>query len=328
MTNAVSQRRHSGMEPQLATRELDLALDRQGYVVVRLMNEMEAFELAQAVQAFLPEHVEPNQPKANWYLGLLDADRARAVASARCVWDALTPRLLALLAGGRCHYTSVAVKPRGADETPFHQHWSTTADPFARRIGCWTLLSPSTGRPATFRLVPRSHQILPFIRHHASGDYFTSFSDALDTRFAIDLELAPGEAVLFEDSILHATGANHSDDMRIAAIANVVGQAMPTAAVLPGPQGYFSLFDTQGVDAMGDYLKSGNRPQAWHELGMIPDRNRAISEDEFARLLALDLKASLDFDPLDVIRRPESEDRSKAAPTKVLARLLARIRGH
>ncbi|TXC74346.1 phytanoyl-CoA dioxygenase family protein [Sphingorhabdus soli] len=287
--------------PRCADPDLERALAHDGYVVVRLLSDGDARDVARDIAALYPSGVVANQPQSNWYLGLIDPDRDLAIRSASIVWDTVAPHLAALLVEARCHYTSVAIKAPGAAATPMHQHWPTTIDPFARRIGCWVLLSEACEGPGVFRLVPRSHQLLPFIRHANSGDYFEAFSERVREHYSIDIALQPGEAVLFEDSILHGTRANLTPGMRISAIANFIGADMRTAAILPEDD-KFAVVDTNRRDGMAHYLRTGLWPEQWHRVATLPNRNRAITEAEFVKLLAFGRKASLDFDPLSLVR--------------------------
>jgi hypothetical protein len=298
----------SDREPRLADPALEQRLRDDGYAVVRVMSKARAREIERAVTALFPVSPQPNQHLSNWYLGLIDSDRELAVATARLTWREVMPALAVHVAGARCHYTSLAIKPGGADATPMHQHWPSTVDPFARRIGCWVLISPNDKGGGIFRLVPRSHQLLPFIRHATSGDYFDSFSGAVDRHYARDISLEPGEAVLFEDSILHGTGANQDTAMRIAAIGNFIGSGMRTATIQPDGEEAFAVLEAGRDDTMEAYLTSGRLNRRPRRIATLANRNRAISEAEFTQLLAMHRKATLDFDPLDLIRAPPRPD--------------------
>ena len=292
--------------PSFRDPALERRFSEEGFVKLRILPSDAAIAIAGRIARLYPHGVEANQPQSNWYLGLIDDDRELALRSAKLVRDAIVPSLAPLFAHARCHYASVAIKPGGAGATPIHQHWPTTIDPFARRIACWVLLSDRQGSAARFRLVPRSQRILPYIRHSQSGDYFDGFSEQVERRHARDLELSPGEAVLFEDSILHGTGANPGQQMRVAALANFVGADMGTAALLPDGDDAFAVIDTGGRDGMAEFLETGEWPESWRPVSRIANRNRAISEEEFVRLLAGNEAATLDHDPLDAIRSPRS----------------------
>lgn len=292
----------SNREPRLADPALEQRLLDDGYAVVRVMSKARAREIERAVAAIFPVSPRPNQPLSNWYLGLIDADRELAIATARLTWQEVMPALAAHVVGARCHYTTLAIKPGGADATPMHQHWPSTVDPFARRIGCWVMISANEKGGGIFRLVPGSHQLLPFIRHATSGDYFDSFSESVDRYHARDISLEPGEAVLFEDSILHGTAANRHSAMRVAAIANFIGSGMMTATIQPDGEDAFAVTETGRGDTMEAYLRSGKLDLRLRRVATLPNRNQVISESEFTQLLAMQRKATLEFDPLDLIR--------------------------
>lgn len=303
-------------EPKLADPDLEARLQVEGYAIVQLMDENEALATGRRIASLYPPEIQPNQPDSNWYFGLTDPDRELVVQSSGIMWEALVPPLSELFVGGRCQFTSVAIKPAGAGPTPMHQHWPTTANPFARRINCWALLTQSGPGPGSFRLVPRSHQLLPFVRFPEATDYFDSFSARIDQLYAVDIPLRPGQALLFEDSILHGTQGNPTPDMRIAGLANFIGADMDTAIILPRDDESLAIIDTERKDGMADYLTTGHWPEHWRQIGILPNRNRAITEPEFQRLLDLGRKATVDFDPLDLVRgrgEPMDAARKEAA---------------
>ena len=292
---------HQYHEPVLVDPELDRQLREEGYGHVPLLGPKKAADLGRSIASLYGGEVQSNQAGSNWFFGLLDQDLERARVAAQLVWDEVVPLLATLFSDARCHYASVALKSPGAEPTPIHQHWPSTVDPFARRIGCWILLS-NGGSPVNFRLVPRSHQLLPFVRYAGSEDYFGSFSIEIERDHARDIPVRCGEAILFEDSILHGTSANGGPELRVAALANFIGRDMEAARVVPDPDGGFGVL--RPVD---EVPTSAERPLGQHaakvrKVATLANRNRTITEAEFEQLRALGRKATLDFDPLDLIR--------------------------
>lgn len=291
------------LEPLLVDAGLEDRIRSDGFAIIRLLDPEDAAEIGHRIARAYQDPIEPNQVGSNWFFGLLDEDRERANASAELVWKRVVPVLEPLFAGARCHYASVALKGAGAGPTPMHQHWPSTVDPYARRIGCWVLLS-SGGGSTSFRLVPRSHQLLPFIRHEGSEDYFGSFSDAVDRTYARDVEVKDGEAILFEDSLLHGTSANEGPRLRVAALANFIGSDMKPARIVPEADGNFAILCPVDEEPTSTKRPLGRPPSVVRKVGTLPNRNRTISEEEFRQLLALGRKASLAFDPLGLVREP------------------------
>lgn len=314
MSLPISTQAHTHVgEPRLVDADLDARLQRDGYAVIRVVAAEEAQAIAEKIAALYGGETHPNLFDANWFFGLVDENRDRVVQSSTIIWNALVPHLSGLFADAKCQFTSVAIKPAGAAATPMHQHWPTTAIPFVRRITCWALLSQSGAGPGTFRLVPRSHQILPFVRYPEETDYFHSFSDRINAHYAVDVTLQPGEAILFEDSIIHGTSANPTAHDRISGLVNFIGAGMGSAIILPQNDKTFSIIDTDGKSSMSDYLQTGQWPASWKVIGTIPNRNRPVNEVEFKALLAMDRKASLNFDPLDLVRKASEHTYYSAA---------------
>lgn len=290
-------------EPRLADGAMQKTLDERGYVIVEVMPREEALELGRAIAAHMPDEVAPNQDEAHWYHGMLDPDAARALATARLVWNGIMEDVQTrLIAQARCQWASVAVKPAGAARTPIHHHWASTIDPFARRLVCWAMLMPGTDASQRFQLVPSSHQLVRFIRSSGSSDYFHDFSDILMERHTVDLQIEPGSAIIFEDTLLHAVSANTGASDRIAAIATFVGEHMPSAYFESRGEGRFDVHVSANPDPFPDYLASGERAFATGNSFEFRTVNRPLTLDEFETLIASGQKASLDHDPLSDLK--------------------------
>jgi len=74
-------------------------------------------------------------------------------------------------------------------------------------------------------------------------------------------------------------------------------------------------------------------PEQWRRVATLPNRNRPVTEAEFVKLLALGRKASLDFDPLSLVRPDraaageagDSEGDDQSGNCGTLSRLVARL---
>jgi hypothetical protein len=111
----------------------------------------------------------------------------------------------------------------------------------------WVAFSPATARSGCLRVIPGSHRLDVFPHEDTSGtESFLTRGQRItvdvDESGAIEVELAPGEAMIFHSNLIHSSRPNQSDDRRIAFIPSYC----PTWAVNHGPRDSAML--VRGVD--------------------------------------------------------------------------------
>ena len=142
---------------------------------------------------------------------LADVVRHRAILDA--VEDLIGPDIL-------CWTTHWFVKePRSPQYVSWHQdsnYWGVETDDL---VTVWLAVTASTVRSGCVRLLPGSHKAPPMehVDTWAENNMLTRGQsiEGVDEALAVDLELAPGEAAVFDYRIAHASHPNRGDDRRI-----------------------------------------------------------------------------------------------------------------
>ena len=117
--------------------------------------------------------------------------------------------------------TNFFVKNRGSKAIPWHQdfHYWPLEPPVI--ISAWMAVDPSTRQNGNLQVIPGSHRtIVPHVE--ATPDMqFKVMADAgyYDPGDLTELEMQPGEFILFNERTLHHSEANHSDLRRIGLAA-------------------------------------------------------------------------------------------------------------
>lgn len=110
-------------------------------------------------------------------------------------------------------------EPHSKKHLPWHQdahYWPMEPK---KNVSVWIALSRTFRENGCLRIIPGSHREL--VEHHALNDPTSAFShgltaaDVLEST-AIDLEMEPGEAILFDEGTFHGSNANASDCARVA----------------------------------------------------------------------------------------------------------------
>jgi ectoine hydroxylase-related dioxygenase (phytanoyl-CoA dioxygenase family) len=110
-------------------------------------------------------------------------------------------------------------EPHNGKRLPWHQdahYWPIEPK---KNVSIWIALSRTFRENGCLRIIPGSHREL--IEHRPLNDPTSGFSqgltaEAVDESKAVDLEMQPGEAVLFDEGTFHGSNANTSDVARLA----------------------------------------------------------------------------------------------------------------
>lgn len=175
---------------------------------------------------------------------------------ARCVYDlatrsAIIERMAALYGEDLLLWrTNFFVKNPGAGTIPWHQdyfYWPLEPPVI---ISAWIAIDPSTKANGCLQLIPGSHRApLP----HVPAEDGMLFYQMADPKFvehekAIELEMQPGEFILFNERTLHHSEPNDTDTRRIGLAVRVI---VPIVKVLDWDSPKHGLIRIRGADPMG-----------------------------------------------------------------------------
>ncbi len=146
--------------------------------------------------------------------------------------------------------TNFFVKNRGSKAIPWHQDFNYWPLEPPVIVSAWIAVDPSTRQNGNLQVIPGSHRsIVPHIE--ATPDVqFNEMADAgyYDARDLTDLEMQPGEFILFNERTLHHSEANHSDLRRIGLAVRAI---IPIVKVLEYDSEDHTLQVIHGSDTMG-----------------------------------------------------------------------------
>lgn len=270
------------------------ALERDGYVVVPLLSPDEAADVLARIQrlrpadGFRPDGVT-GLNRATYHCTFLDADLTYKRELDALMREVFATRLATVLDCYRLLTSNLYAKAPGAGRLEIHQNWPTTADIRETSFTVWcpfTDVSPGNG---TIQLVPGSHKILPDISTVSAEKYFIDFYDGLIERWLQPVSLRAGECLVFDDSLIHWSDHNGSDDFRwCVQVVFSPEESLPVIYWFDDAAGRFEVFE---VDP-GFYVENGidqliSRPTGLPLVGTIAYENVRLTEEQFARVMEL-----------------------------------------
>lgn len=217
-------------EPQIRTTMRDPLLqehlEREGYAVVQVLDEEHLAGLLDAYRS-LEHHHEDWLPFAEgFHTTLYDNRRPYRVAVTAAFDQWLAPQLANVLVDHQIQFANFQVKLPGAELLPEHIDWTFLDEATTRSVTVWCATQPVSETNGALGVAPRSHLEVEFIRavNHRYYERHSEVASAIPGRPIVELQA--GEAVIFDNRLLHFSTPNHTDQPRLAAscVATPIGE--------------------------------------------------------------------------------------------------------
>lgn len=290
--------------PKFRDQRLQTDFDRDGYVVCRLLDDNQLAAARQALDASARgRQFERNDFENCYFNSMFEREPGFQGRLRSSMTELFAPRLDAILSDFRVFETSLLFKPENSDELRLHQHVPLTQEPFATNIFSWCPLVDCDEESGTLMLVPGSHHLLRFLRTLETEEFFLDYRDELTRRCAIPVNVKAGEALFFENSLLHGSYPNLGNAHRPVILS-----------ILIQPDGIHVVYksdrngEVDAIDGRYDEVQCQTMmPGAPDQIpGAIvchfPAWNAKPTLDEVCELLERGQHAREDFDPLAELR--------------------------
>lgn len=271
---------------------LEEALRRDGFVTVPLLDDEALATLRQRfaglrpADRFDPPGGTPTNP-TTYHCTFLDTDRDYKVAFDALVRTTFEPLLDLFLDGYQILTANCYVKQPGRGGFEVHQNWTLTPDPADVTVTVWVPLDDTGAENGTLAVVPGSHKLTPDVAFPRGDHYFSDYDDVIAERYYEPVPVRAGDAVVFDDNLIHGSGVNTSSAPRFALqIAAIPGEAEPVVWY-PRADGDFDLLAAPGRFYLDTTLADIDEwPATFPIVTVAPNHNRRLPEAEFARRLA------------------------------------------
>jgi ectoine hydroxylase-related dioxygenase (phytanoyl-CoA dioxygenase family) len=197
------------------------AFEQEGYAVVDLLDGAPLDALRALCSRLHPE------PTSTWMADFFSTDPEVKRATNEAIDGAVGPAIERLLTGHRSVMHAFVLNWPGDDGgLPLHQHSTMVDERTHRSAVIWCALEDATEANGTLHVVPRSHLVPEGPRGERSPEWFAGLEDLITRDHLVSVPLRAGQAIVFDNALLHCSFPNTSDAPRRNAVATVV----PTAA--------------------------------------------------------------------------------------------------
>lgn len=174
-----------------------------------------------------------------------------------------------------------------------HQDWNIVDEERHRSFNIWVPLVDLQEQNGAIKILPKSHRWLKSYRSANINSAFSEVNDVLWNELT-PLFMKKGEALIYDHRLLHASGENHTDEIRLAAVYGII----PQDAAMK----YYHQKDDHTVEVYAsnpDFFLYGNifeGPKGLQKEGELSYAFRQVSRDKLYQLLGK---------PLPVANAPE-----------------------
>lgn len=282
------------MDQILRNSALDRKLIERGYVQTPLLSPTEVSHLLEGIARLRPaDGFDPSGKdgirSSTYHCTFIDTNVDYKRAATQLITDTFARHVEELLQNYRILNCSFYVKPPGKGEFEIHQNWPATDRMSETTLTIWCPLVDVDLENGTLQVVEGSHKIVPDIACATAPPFFSGFTDALLEKYLKPIPLKAGEALIFDDSLIHYSTANNSTTARFAIQILVIPKQSQPCLYYLNPQRPELGFEKIAVDSqffiehtLKDVL---TRPPHCASLGFIENPNSALTEEEFAAKL-------------------------------------------
>ena len=253
--------------------------DRQGYIVVRLLSATDAAALLCRIEELRKTVVAGPGCADGLDQSFCTPDADYRRRADEIVSEALREPLLSMIAGYRLAACGVMIKRPHAGEMDVHRDRTVHVEPDLPPVNAWCPLVDVDDSYGNLAMLPGSHK-LPNIETKGVKRFYAAYDSALK-RLSVSVPLSAGEAILFDNRLLHWSRPNRHDEHRPVLRAMAVpAESRIVFYKLDAENGgkRFEIVDAEAEGAVThspDDIATGLVPAP--TIGFVVNENREVS---------------------------------------------------
>ncbi len=168
-------------------------------------------------------------------------------------------------------------------EVPLHQNWAFADERKCYTVSIWCPLVDGTVDNGTLQVVPGSHKKFGEIRGPMIPWELDGIKHEIIDKYLVPLETRAGDCVILDDSIVHYSAINKTNDLRLAIQLICIPSELPSIHYHMNPS--VSMTEVEVLEVDHDFYMQFNPwkdPGAVKRVRKIQYMPRAIDEREFA----------------------------------------------
>jgi hypothetical protein len=301
----------------LASEERQAEFDRRGFTVVDLLSPEEVRASWEMIEAAAPAQFDATARGGRafqFHASFLHEDQDYRRRIHGLIRDALQPKLDRLLCGYEILLAGLFLKAPGTGMVPLHFDWTMVPDLSVVGINVWCPLIDVDVENGALHLVEGSQRAVPHIGAPGTPMWCAGLEEEL-TSLAVPVPLRAGQALVYDNTILHWSPPNRSAAIRPVIALNCLPRTVrPAFYRLDAESGgaRFEKFDMGDgrhfkVQAADFFSGEIDAPR----LGYVSNENRTLGREEAYRAIGV---------PLPAVRASNRETRISSAIRRIFSR--------
>lgn len=256
------------IKPLFKDADLQQAFEKDGYVKINLLSEMEANELKAYYLSLDHDHIGDY----GFHISLENTNADYITGVFKKLFDATLPKLDQYLDDYKAFTSSYVIKEAGLQNiVPPHQDWTFVDEEQFCSATVWIPLMDVNKNNGALGVIKGSHRIFNYPRASPSPQAKSLLSDHAFNLFPYVevIDMKAGEALIFNNKTVHASPPNISGITRIAAGIGITSKnaALRHYYQLPGAEQTIevyevneSFFQDHNNSKMSDLFNKGEAP--------------------------------------------------------------------
>lgn len=271
----------------LKNKELQQELNREGVVQFPFLNADALRELTELYETLHPEI--PVGPVKNFYVSTHSSNIDYKLKIESEVRKIIEPACKIYFKQYKLVTSALIIKsPSSESELGIHQDWTVVDELQYASYGLWIPLVDITIENGAIFVLKRSHRIGPTYRHTALPSVYSNIGDAAE-KYLVPCEVKAGEAILFNQALLHKSSPNLSQHPRPSTVSTILPEHAPylmySPSTKPGNLNAWALKDDY-VQRFHSFFEDSVPVPADAVLTVlnVPADFTPLSRDEFENL--------------------------------------------
>lgn len=268
--------------------------EEDGYVIVPFLEPDAIQALLDFKNGTRPDNrFNTNAEDASYHFTFLDTNIPYKKEVFNTVMSFFQPSIDKYMIDYRPLIVNFVLKDPGFGEVPVHQNWNFVDEEKFRSFSVWVPLVDTNKENGTLEIIPGTHtQNFHFARRSPWIPwYFKEFSDFVIKEYHRPLNVKAGQAVIFDDSLIHYSTPNTSDHQRIV-IQNIIVPKEATAVhyyVDPEKPDVVQVMDVDKEFYLDYDMRA--TPEGYISKREEPYVDRSVDKETFVRMIE---KAGID----------------------------------
>ncbi len=275
--------------PIFKNQEHDKLYLRNGYIQSNLLSSKQVEYLLGKILELKPDdNFSPDRKGAsNYHCSFLDTNEEYKKASNRLFKSVFNPIVDTLFHNYEIWNANLYVKQPGKGKFEIHQNWTHVEKEEQTTFTIWCPLVDTSIENGTLALVEGSHKIIADLATLNVPYYFKNFEAKLLEKYLKPMPCSAGDAIIFEDGVIHYSDVNKSDKPRYA-LQILIGpkEVNPVYYYFDESKNEFEVFEiNEDFFLKNNYTTFHKRPADHVSKGSIKNENRLIEEEGFVEAL-------------------------------------------